>query len=278
MEKLGLIAGAGALPVEIAERCEDAGRSLFVVRLKGSDEQLAEYPGVEAGLGQLGKVIKSLKAARCQAVCMIGKVQRPNIAALIPDAGGLRYWPGLIAAAVRGDDGLLREVSRIFESQGFRVEGPLDVAGDLTLPSGALGAVAPSEEQLADIGKALMVARELGKLDVGQGAIVARGLVLAVEAQEGTDAMLERCAGLPPELRGTAEHPAGVLAKSPKPIQDRRLDLPVIGVDTLLKAAHAGLAGIAGEAGGVLVANRDEVIARADALGMFVFGVDPIEP
>jgi UDP-2,3-diacylglucosamine hydrolase len=278
MEKLGLIAGAGTLPVEIAERCEEAGRSLFIVRLKGADEALGEYPGVEAGIGQLGKVIRALKAARCQAVCMIGKVQRPNLAALIPDAGGLRYWPGLIAAGFKGDDGLLREVSRIFESQGFRVEGPQEVAGDLTLPSGPLGSVEPREGDWADIAKALAVARELGKLDVGQGAVVARGLVLAVEAQEGTDAMLERCASLRPDLRGAPGDPAGVLAKAPKPIQDRRLDLPVVGVDTVLKAAHAGLAGIVGETGGVLVANREQVIAHADALGLFVVGVDPLEP
>lgn len=278
MDKLGLIAGSGSLPVEIAESCVDAGRSLYIVRLKGSDEALTEYPGTEAGLGQLGKVLKSLKQAKVQSVCMIGKVDRPNIASLIPDAGGLRYWPGLIGAAMKGDDGLLREVSKIFEGQGFKVEGPQEVAGDLTLPSGALGAFEPREEHLADIDKALLVARELGRLDIGQGAVVTRGLVLAVEAQEGTDAMLRRCATLRPEIRGTAEAPAGVLAKAPKPIQDRRLDLPVIGVDTVLKAAHAGLAGIVGEAGGVLVANREQVIAEADALGLFIVGIDPQEP
>ena len=83
MDKLGLIAGSGSLPVEIAESCVDAGRSLYIVRLKGSDEALTEYPGTEADLGQLGKVLKSLKQAKVQSVCMIGKVDRPNIASLI---------------------------------------------------------------------------------------------------------------------------------------------------------------------------------------------------
>lgn len=275
MDKLGLIAGAGSLPVEIAQRCEDAGRSLFIVRLPGAEQSLAEYPGTEAGLGQLGKVIKAFKDARCQAICMIGKVQRPNLATLVPDRGGLKYWPGLIASAFKGDDGLLREVSRIFESQGFRVEGPQEVAGDLTLPSGPIGSYVPTEDELSDVHQALFVARELGRLDVGQGAVVVRGIVLAVEAQEGTDAMLQRVATLRPELRGAPDSLAGVLAKAPKPIQDRRLDLPTIGVETVRKAARAGLAGIAGETGGVLVANREQVVAEADALGLFVVGVDP---
>jgi DUF1009 family protein len=114
-------------------------------------------------------------------------------------------------------------------------------------------------------------------LDIGQGAVVVRGLVLAVEAQEGTDAMLARCAELPAALRGTPEAPAGVLAKTPKPIQERRVDLPTIGVATVMAAAQAGLAGIVGETGGLLVVDRGAVIQRADDLGLFIIGV-PHEP
>jgi hypothetical protein len=102
--------------------------------------------------------------------------------------------------------------------------------------------------------------------------VVVRGLVLAVEAQEGTDAMLARCAGLPAALRGTPEAPAGVLAKAPKPIQERRVDMPTIGVATVMAAAEAGLAGIVGEAGALLVVDRQAVIQRADDLGLFIIG------
>jgi DUF1009 family protein len=278
MDKLGLIAGGGALPVEVARACVDAGRSVFVVRLKGlADPALDDYPGVDAAIGELGKMLKALKAAKCAAVCMTGVVQRPDFSKLAVDMRGLAALPGIILAARKGDDGLLRAVVRVFEKDGFRIEGAQDVARGLTLEAGPLGRFAPSEEHQEDIDRALSVAREIGRLDIGQGAVSARGLVLAVEAQEGTDAMLRRVADLPPALRGTPEHLVGVLAKAPKPIQERRVDLPTIGLATVQRAAKAGLAGIVGEAGGLLVLDREEVIAEADALGLFIYGVAPDE-
>ena len=112
----------------------------------------------------------------------------------------------------------------------------------------------------------------MGALDIGQAVVVANGLVLAVEAQEGTDAMLQRCADLPRALRSHAAAAAGVLAKAVKPIQDRRVDLPTIGPATIEAAARAGLVGVVGEAGALLVVDRDQVIQTADDLGLFVFG------
>jgi DUF1009 family protein len=120
----------------------------------------------------------------------------------------------------------------------------------------------------------MTAARALGALDIGQGVVVANGLVLAVEAQEGTDAMLRRCAELPQALRGSGGA-AGVLAKAVKPSQDRRIDLPTIGPETVMGAARAGLAGIVGEAGSLLVVDRKAVIQTADDLGVFVAGVAP---
>ena len=123
--------------------------------------------------------------------------------------------------------------------------------------------------------RALVVARAAGALDIGQGAVVCDGVVLAVEAQEGTDAMLRRCAELPAALRGSPEAPRGVLAKAPKPIQERRVDLPTLGPATIEAAAAAGLAGGGGRSGGALVLDRAEVIAAADRLGLFVWGAPP---
>lgn len=105
--------------------------------------------------------------------------------------------------------------------------------------------------------------------------MVCDGLVLAVEAQEGTDAMLRRVAELPRTIRGGPDAPRGVLAKAPKPIQETRIDLPTIGLNTIRRAAQAGLAGVAGQAGGLLVLDRDAVIQLADELGLFVIGVEP---
>ena len=180
-------------------------------------------------------------------------------------------------AARKGDDALLRALVEEFEAEGFVVEGAHEVMGDLTLPLGALGHHQPDASHEADIARALKVARTLGSLDVGQGAVACDGLILAVEAQEGTDAMLRRVAELPESIRGVPGAPRGVLAKAPKPIQDTRVDMPTIGAFTLQRAARAGLAGVAGEAGKVLLMDRDEVIRIADELGLFVVGVPPYQ-
>ncbi len=276
MDKLGLIAGAGGLPVEVARECLEAGRPLFVVRIKGlTDPRLDEFPGMDVGLAEFGKTLKALKTAKCKAVCMAGQVKRPDFKTLMPDLRGAAFLPGLILEARKGDDAILRALIRIFEKEGFRVEGAQEAAGSLTLPVGPLGKHTAHDQHFEDIGKALFVAREIGQLDIGQGAVVARGVVLAVEAQEGTDAMLRRVAELPVGIRGSAENPCGVLAKAPKPIQERRIDLPTMGLATVHRAAAAGLAGIVGEAGGVLILDREQVIAEADALGLFILGVEP---
>jgi DUF1009 family protein len=279
MQKLGLIAGGGSLPVEIAEHCQRSGRPLFVIRLKGfAGPELAPFTGAEVGLAEFGKCFKALKRAGCGAVCLAGNVARPDFTTLMPDLRGLAVLPAVIAAARRGDDALLRMLVGEFEKEGFVVEGAHEVMDDLGLGSGPIGRVTPSEEDLADIDHALDVARAIGRLDVGQAVAVCRGLVLAVEAAEGTDAMLARVAELPEALRGRAGAYAGVLAKAPKPIQETRVDLPTIGPATVRGVALAGLAGIVGEAGRLLVLDREAVIELADELGIFILGVEPHAP
>lgn len=271
MSKLGLIAGGGDLPLSIAARCEAEGRPVFVVRLTGfADPHLARYPGLEAGMAEIGRVLSALKKADCQAVCFAGIVNRPDFKSLKPDLKGATLLPGIIAAATKGDDALLRKILSIFEAEGYAIEGADDILGGETLTPGALGKVRPTQEQLSDLRKALHVAEKAGELDIGQGAVVCDGLVLAVEAQEGTDAMLARVAGLPADLR-TAK---GALGKAPKPIQDLRVDMPVIGARTIELAHAAGLAGVGGMAGQLILIDRAAIIAAADRLGLFVWGED----
>lgn len=275
MHKLGLIAGGGGLPVEIARHCERAGRPLFVVRLKGfAGDGLADFAGAEVGLAELGKCFKALKRAGCRSVCLAGNVARPDFSTLVPDLRGLMVLPRAVAAARRGDDALLRLLVSEFEKEGFQVEGAHQVMDDLSLPAGPLGARSPDEDALADVRTALGAARAIGALDIGQAAVAARGVVLALEAQEGTDAMLARVADLPAHLKGRPGAGVGVLAKAPKPIQETRVDLPTIGLATVQAVARAGLAGIVGEAGRLLVLDREAVIAAADELGVFILGVE----
>jgi len=271
--RLGLIAGGGALPLAIAARCEAEGRPVFVVRLASfADPHLVRYPGLEAGMAEIGRVLSALKKAGCTAVCFAGTVNRPDFKALKPDLKGATVLPGIIAAATRGDDALLRKILSVFEAEGYAIEGADDILGGETLAAGALGRLSPSPDHLADLKKALHVAEKAGELDIGQGAVVCDGLVLAVEAQEGTDAMLARVAGLPADLKGAPGAPRGALGKAPKPIQDLRVDMPVMGARTVEMAAAAGLAGIGGVAGQLILIDRPAILEAADRLGLFVWG------
>jgi len=273
--RLGLIAGGGALPLAIAARCEAEERPVFVVRLTSfADPHLIRYPGLEAGIAEIGKVLAALKAAGCTSVCFAGTVSRPDFKALKPDLKGAMVLPGIIAAATKGDDALLRKILSVFEHEGYAIEGADDILGGETLPAGALSQVTPTEAQLSDLRKALHVAEKAGELDIGQGAVVCDGLVLAVEAQEGTDAMLGRVAGLPADLRGTTGNLKGALGKAPKPIQDLRVDMPVMGARTIEMAAAAGLAGVGGVAGKLILIDQAAIIETADRLGLFVWGED----
>ncbi|MBD3835226.1 UDP-2,3-diacylglucosamine diphosphatase LpxI [Brevundimonas sp.] len=271
--KLGLIAGGGELPQAVAQRCDTEGRDLYVVRLDGfADPHLTRWPGDDFGMAQIGAILKALKKNDCGAVCLAGIVNRPDFKSLKPDLKGASLLPGIVSAAAKGDDALLRKILSVFEAEGFAVEGADDILGGETLPAGALGALTPTKDQLADLKKALHVAEKSGELDIGQGAVVCDGLVLAVEAQEGTDAMLDRVAGLPDDLRGRPGDARGALGKAPKPIQDLRVDMPVIGPRTLENAARAGLAGVGGIAGRLILIDRPAVVEAADRLGLFVWG------
>jgi DUF1009 family protein len=272
--KLGLIAGGGGLPLALAGHCRDAGRPYFVIRLRGfADAAMEAHPGDAAGIAEIGRIVRLARDAGCQSLCFAGLVRRPDFAALKPDLRGLAWLPGAVMAARKGDEALLRFLMGEFEKAGFAIEGAHEVMGELALPLGPLGRLAPGPEHGEDIAKAIKIARAIGELDIGQGAVVCDGLALAVEAQEGTDAMLRRVAELPADLHGAPGRRRGVLAKVAKPIQEARVDLPTIGIATVEGAARAGLVGIVGVAGKMLVIDRAAVAAAADAAGLVVAGV-----
>ncbi len=272
--KLGIIAGGGALPLRLADVCRETGRPYVVIALEGwADAAVEQHPHKRFGLGEIGGIRNFLKSEQVKEIVMVGYLGRPDFSKLRPDWQGIKLLPKAMMAARHGDDALLRFLVEQFESDGHRVVGAHDVMEALLIEQGPLGSLGPDDEALADIRIALDVVRATGALDIGQGAVVARGLVLAVEAQEGTDAMLSRIVTLAPEVRGSPASRAGVLVKIPKPAQERRIDLPTIGHRTLTGAAEAGLKGIAVSAGGALVLDKAEVAREADALGLFVLGV-----
>ena len=277
MSTLGLIAGGGELPRAVAEAAREAGRAIFVVPLVGSvtEDWVKAFPHEFLSPGEPGRIIKALNAAGAAEVLLCGRVDRPKFNEMKLDAKGMLLLPKAIAAAKKGDDALLRFIVGICEDAGLKAISVAAAAPSLVAAEGVLGRVQPNDEHRADIARAFAIVHALGALDVGQAAVVCDGLPLAVEAAEGTDAMLLRIPGLRESLRGTAEKKRGVLAKALKPLQDAKTDMPVVGVQTVKNAAAAFLAGIAVEAGAALILDKRAVAAEADRLGLFVTGIRP---
>lgn len=272
---IGLIAGGGDLPKYVVKAAQQDGHDVSVIALKGFAE-LSDFAQAKAlGVAEFGKMTKALKKAKATHVCFAGIVKRPDFKSLKPDLKAMLHMGGAVKAAKQGDDALMRYILEVFEKEGFDVIAPQDVCQSLLLPEGILGAVPLTKAHKEDAAKACEIASKIGALDIGQGAVVCGGVVLAVEAQEGTDAMLNRVAELPAEIRGTAGERKGVLAKMVKPTQETRVDLPTIGPATIENAAAAGLAGIVAEGGRAFIIDRERVIDLADATGLFIAGLPP---
>lgn len=265
--KLGILAGGGMLPVHLANACKAAGRDVFVLVIDGhgKTEDFAGIPHDSVRLGEAGRAFSLLRAQGVQDVVMAGPVRRPSLLELRPDWETARFFARIGFKAL-GDDGLLSAVIREFEDQGFHIVAVDDLVGDLMAPEGLWGRVVPDAQAETDIARGLAVAIGLGRLDVGQSVVVQQGIVLGVEAIEGTDALIRRAGA----LRRSGAGP--VLVKIAKPGQERRADLPTIGPDTVKGAAEAGFSGIAVEAGSTIVVGLDAVIRIADAAGLFLTG------
>ncbi|WP_135466065.1 LpxI family protein [Crenalkalicoccus roseus] len=268
---LGILACGGELPLSVARAARAAGRPVFAVALEGWADPAAwaGMPHMVERVGAAGRILAALRREGVRQVVLAGRAARPSLLSLRPDATGARLLARIGRAFFAGDDGLLRAVARVLEEEGFEVVAPHAVLSDLLPGPGLLTRAAPDGTARADIQRGIAVVRALGTVDVGQGAVVQQGLVLGVEAIEGTDALLARCAGL------RREGPGGVLVKLVKPGQDRRLDLPTIGPVTVEGAIAAGLRGIAIEAGGTILVDRAATVAAANAAGLFLLSLRP---
>ena len=265
---LGILAGGGSLPRRVAEAARDQGRAVFIVAFAGQHDP-ATVEGFSHSvlrIGEAGRIIAEMKKAGVVDLVMAGGVRRPSLSEIGLDWRGVQLFAKIGAGAL-GDDGLLATIGRELEREGFRVVGPNEILGSGTAAAGILGRHTPDAQADADIAHGLRVAKTLGAVDIGQAVVVQQGLVLGVEAIEGTDALLERVGPLKREGLG------GVLVKIAKPQQDRRVDLPTIGPATVARAAAAGLRGVAIEAGATIVLDRAETVAAADAAGLFLIAV-----
>jgi len=266
---LGIIAGNGALPRRLIENCRASGRPVFVLALEGDadPETVEDMPHAWCRLGAAAKGLDLLRANSVTDLVLAGGVRRPSLSALLPDWRAAKFFARIGYRAL-GDDGLLSAVVKELEREGFRVLGADDILGiENLMPMGPLGRHVPDADARTDIKHGLRVARALGRVDIGQAVVVQQGFVLGVEAVEGTDELVRRCAAL------RREGPGGVLVKLAKPGQERRADRPTIGSQTVALAAASGLRGIAAEAGMTLVMDRAELVRAADAAGLFIVGV-----
>ena len=268
---LGIVAGAGALPRLIAEA--QGARGHLVCAFEGvAPDWIGAHPHVVVPFEKPGALFAALRKAGVRRLVMAGGMQRPKLRPLHFDRTALGLASRILPLLGQGDDALLRGLAAVFEAEGFVLVAAQQVLDGLLAPAGAIGGAVMTEAQAADVRRAAEIVAALGGLDIGQGAVVEAGICLGVETIQGTDALLDAVARTKPALRADPAGRAGVLYKAPKPGQDRRLDLPAIGVETVRRAAAAGLAGVAVAAGGVLLIDRGAIVAEAEAHGLFLHG------
>ncbi|MEX2643257.1 MAG: UDP-2,3-diacylglucosamine diphosphatase LpxI [Acetobacterales bacterium] len=269
-DRLGIVAGGGGLPAQLLAACQAVGREVFVLALEGqaSPSLTDGVPHAWVRLGAAAEGLRLLRAAGVGELVFAGRIRRPSLSELRPDARAARL---LLKAGLlrRGDDSLLSRVVAEFEREGFRVVGPHEVVPGMVAEAGVIGRLRPDAEAEADIRRGLEVVRALGAVDVGQAVAVQQGLVLGVEGVEGTDGLIARCGTL--KRAGAAP----ILVKTAKPQQERRVDLPVVGTDTVDSLKRAGFRGLAIGAGSTLIVDRAGFGRAADEAGLFAVAVWP---
>jgi len=274
--RVGIIAGGGSLPAEVAQGLARQGHPPFIVMVEGEVDREADFAPYERAtlaLEDVGSLLPLLKRQRISHLVLAGEIKRrPRLSRVRPTPGLLAIIPSVIMALARGDDGLLKVVTSGLEKRGIAVVGAHEIVPDLTAGEGTLTATSPRQSDWRDIEAARAAAKAIGALDIGQAAIAIGGRAIALEGIEGTAALLERTRELRHHGR-LAGKTRGVLAKCAKPGQELRADLPSIGPKTVDAAHAAGLVGIAVEAGRSLILEGPETLARANALGLFIVGL-----
>ena len=274
--RIGVIAGGGALAPAVVQTLLRNGLVPFVIIVDGEAEDHAAFAGADCAvmkLEEFGLLVPRLKSAGVKRLVMAGSImRRPRLRSIRWAISTLKLIPRVAAAITRGDDGLLRGVVEIMESNGIAVVGSHEIVPDMLAPAGVLTVATPRPQDERDLKAASDAAIAIGELDIGQGAVSVGGRVIALEGIEGTDGLLERTIGLRSHGRIVGKT-RGVLVKRCKPQQELRTDLPAIGPETVTQAHAAGLVGIGVDPGRSFILDFDETIARANHLGVFIIGL-----
>ncbi len=269
-DKLAIIAGKGDLPKMIIKKCQEQGREFLIILINGeaSNVDFFQYEHHIIGFGEISKILGILKANQIKELVFSGGVTKPSMAGMKVDGKGAILVSKILSNKFFGDDNLLSTIINFFEKEGFRVIGADQIIDDLLAGKGVLGNIKPSAEMLKDIEIGQNALKVMSDLDIGQAIIVQQKQIVGVEAIEGTDGLIKRCADLQFKQGSKA-----VLVKMKKHNQNTKIDLPALGMQTIKNLAASGLAGVAVQAGSCLIINQKEAIKLADELGLFIIGV-----
>lgn len=273
---VAIICGGGAFPAAVAEAVSKQGRPVYLFLLQGfADAALERYPHIWVKLGSLAKYAAAHKRHNLNEIVFIGSVVRPRVSQIGLDWRSVLLVPRLAKLFLGGDDKLLSGVAKIFEEHGYTLRGAHEVAPEILVPEGLATNLKPGAREQSDIEVGFALLHAIGGFDVGQAVVVAGRRVVAIEGAEGTEGLLARVAEMRKSGRLKLADRDGVLVKTPKPSQDRRVDLPAVGTDTIRQAKEAGLAGIAIEARGSIVVDAQKFVEEADKQGLFVVALPP---
>lgn len=271
MKNIALIAGGGDLPKKIIEKLELLGESFDVLSIlssskEGDSDDLGAYPKFR--IGEIGGMLEYIKSIGAKKIIFCGSVKRPSFFSLKLDRVGKEWLRCLGVRAFLGDDALIKGIRKILSDKyGLEIISPQTILGTLLTPEGLLTKTKPSDMDMRDIARGLYVLGIISKADIGQSLIVQEGIILGIEAFEGTKRLIERCKDLRISKSG------GVLVKNSKINQDMGIDLPTIGKNTIVEMHESGFSGIALGAQKTQIIDFEETIKLADKLGIFVMGV-----
>lgn len=268
LKKLGIIAGAGYLPRHVYDNCKKKKIDCIVIGLeKETDFSLfndIEIPKFK--IHHISKIVKYMRENGVTHVTLAGKVRRADISRLLLDLKGAKLF-ALIVANGLSDNAILKTIISFIESEGFELVAPEKIAVDIVLQKGVITKTKPDSSAESDIKQGLKILKGISTYDIGQAMIIQNGLILGVEAAEGTDDLLKRCG----EIKQEGDKP--IMVKICKVDQDRRVDLPCIGPDTIENAKKFGIRGIAAEAGSSLILEQAKTIKLANEYKIFIVGV-----
>ena len=274
LPNLAIVAGSGALPLQLAEHCQSIGRSYKIIRFNGTQlDWASNHPVISAEFEKPKSLFSAIRKAGCEQIVFAGAIQRPKLNPLKFDLAFLKFAPTLIPALKKGDDTTLRMIASLFESEGFEIISAHQILERLIISKGILTIIHPSSGSQLDIERGFSILKIIAEADIGQACIVGQGLCLGIETVQGSDYLISNVGTTKDNYLENIKGYNGVFIKAPKFCQDTRLDIPTIGPVTIQSVYDAGLSGIALKENSVQILEREACVMLANDLGLFIISV-----